>query len=130
MKGSTYRRCYCRGEDGRSLSGDCPQLSSRRHGVYAVRQKLPARADGGRRSFSRSGYESAKKAQECLDKVRALLALPDGNDADGQVRIGDLLESISKDKKAPLPDLEQTRRRFRAGQALVSQLTVGAWLDE
>ncbi|MEW1719814.1 site-specific integrase [Streptomyces sp. NPDC093109] len=130
MKGSTYRRCYCRGDDGKALGKACPQLTSRRHGVYAVRQELPAREDGGRRSFSRSGYETAKAAQEILDQVRALLALPDGNDVDGQVRIGDLLEGVSKDKKAPLPDLGATRRRFRAGQALVSSTTVGDWLDE
>ncbi|MFF7200481.1 tyrosine recombinase XerC [Streptomyces sp. NPDC008141] len=130
MKGSTYRRCYCRDADGRALGKACPQLSSRRHGVWAVRQELPARGDGGRRSFSRSGYENAKKAQAALDRVRALLDLPDGDDVDGQVRIGDLLENVSKDKKAPLPDLEQTRRRFRAGQSLTSRLTVGDWLDE
>lgn len=130
MKGSTYRRCYCRDDDGKALGKTCPQLSSRRHGVYAVRQELPARGDGTRRSFSRSGYDTAKKAQEDLDRVRALLDLPDGDDADGQVRIGDLLENVSKDKKAPLPDLEQTRRRFRAGQSLTSRLTVGDWLDE
>ncbi|MDP8931595.1 MAG: site-specific integrase, partial [Actinomycetota bacterium] len=89
MKGSTYRRCYCRDEDGKVLGKACPQLTSRRHGVWAVRQELHPRADGGRRSFSRSGFESARAAQEFLDKVRALLALPDGDDEDGQVRIGD-----------------------------------------
>jgi integrase len=130
MKGSTYRRCYCRGEDGKPLGKACPQLSSRRHGVYAVRQELPPRADGARRSFSRSGYESAKKAQEALDAVRALLAIPDGDDADGQVLVGDLLEDVSKDAKAPLPDLDQTRRRFNRGQSLVVHVTVGDWLDE
>ncbi|MDT3395476.1 tyrosine-type recombinase/integrase [Streptomyces sp. B1866] len=130
MKGSTYRRCYCRSEDGKPLGKACPQLSSRRHGVYALRQELPAREDGTRRSFSRAGYATAKEAQDDLDKVRALLALPDGDDADGQVRIGDLLEKVSKDKKAPLPDFEQTRRRFRAGQSLTTTMTVGDWLEE
>ncbi|WP_046505923.1 site-specific integrase [Streptomyces odonnellii] len=130
MKGSTYRRCYCRDANGKALGKACPQLTSRRHGVYAVRQELPAREDGTRRSFSRSGYESAKEAQKVLDQVRALLALPAGDDAEGQVRIGDLLEIVSKDQKAPLPGLAETRRRFHAGQPLVSSLTVGDWLDE
>ncbi|MGW6743741.1 site-specific integrase [Streptomyces sp. NPDC055025] len=130
MKGSTYRRCYCRSDDGKALGKSCPQLTSRRHGVYAVRQELPARADGGRRSFSRSGYETAKKAQEDLDKVRALLGLPDKDDADGQARIGDLLETVSKDKKAPLPELEEVRLRYSTGQPLTSRTTVGEWLDE
>lgn len=130
MKGSTYRRCYCRSEDGKPLGKACSQLTSRRHGVYAVRQELPPRADGGRRSFSRSGYESAKKAQSDLDKVRALLDLPDGDDREGQVRVGDLLEEVSRDKKAPLPDLEETRRRFRTGQKLDETMTVADLLDE
>ncbi|MFJ2631098.1 tyrosine recombinase XerC [Streptomyces sp. NPDC087422] len=130
MKGSTYRRCYCRGDDGKPLGKACPQLTSRRHGTYAVRQELPNREDGTRRSFSRSGYETAKDAQDVLDAVRALLAIPDGDDADGQVKVGDLLEDVSKDTRAPLPDLEQTRKRFNRGQSLVVHVTVGDWLDE
>ncbi|MBC3988022.1 site-specific integrase [Streptomyces sp. AC563] len=130
MKGSTYRRCYCRGEDGKPLGKSCPQLSSRRHGVYAIRQELPARADGTRRSFSRGGYGSAKDAQEALDQVRALLAVPDGDDTEGQVAVGDLLEKVSKDSKAPLPDLAETRRRLTRGQKLTATLTVGDLLDE
>ncbi len=130
MKGSTYRRCYCRDGDGKPLGKACPQLTSRRHGVHAVRQELPPREDGGRRSFSRSGYATAKDAQDVLDAVRALLALPDGDDTEGQVKVGDLLEDVSKDAKAPLPDLEQTRKRFNRGQALVVRTTLGDWLDE
>ncbi|MYU22702.1 tyrosine-type recombinase/integrase [Streptomyces sp. SID8352] len=130
MKGSTYRRCYCRDGDGKAMGKVCPQLSSRRHGVWAVRQELPPRADSGRRSFSRSGYATAKDAQEALDTVRALLALAPGDDQEAQTKIGDLLETVSKNKNAPLPDLTETRRRFRAGQPLTSKLTVGDWLDE
>ncbi|MDT0377321.1 site-specific integrase [Streptomyces sp. DSM 42041] len=130
MKGSTYRRCYCRDEDGKPLGKKCPQLTNRRHGTYALRQELPPRKDGTRRSFSRAGYTTAKEAQEDLDTVRALLALPDGDDADGQVRIGDLLEHVSRDRKAPLPDLNQVKLRFLSGQSLTSHTTVGEWLDE
>ncbi|MFC7842529.1 tyrosine recombinase XerC [Streptomyces sp. NPDC057382] len=130
MKGSTYRRCYCRDEDGRALGKSCPQLSSRRHGVWAVRQELPPRADGGRRSFSRSGYATAKDAQEALDAVRALLGLADGDDTEALTLLGDLLEEVSKNKKAPLPDLSETRRRLVRGQKLTATMTVGDLLDE
>lgn len=130
MKGSTYRRCYCRGDDGKPLGKTCPQLTSRRHGVYAVRQELPPRADGGRRSFSRSGYTSAKDAQDVLDKVRALIGLPDGDDDEALVKVGDLLEAVSKDKDAPLPDLAETRTRLHQNRSLVVHLTVGEWLAE
>lgn len=133
MKGSTYRRCYCRGEDGKPLGKACPQLSSRRHGTYAIRQELPPAPDGDkprRRSFSRSGYTTAKAAQEALDQVRALLGIPDGDDEDGQVAVGDLLEQVSKDSKTPLPGLEDIKRRYRSGQSLSTRLTVEAWLNE
>lgn len=130
MKGSTYRRCYCRGQDGKALNKTCPQLTSRRHGVWAVRQELPARGDGGRRSFSRSGYDTAKDAQEVLDAVRALLALPESDDTEAQTKVGDLLEDVSKDKDAPLPELAEIRRRLVHGQKLTSTMTVGDLLDE
>ncbi|MFB7289018.1 site-specific integrase [Actinacidiphila glaucinigra] len=130
MKGSTYRRCYCRDEDGRQLGKACPKLSSRRHGTWAVRQELPAREDGTRRSFSRAGYDTAKDAQDVLDKVRALLDIPDSDDAENQVRIGDLLETVSKDKNTALPDLAETKRRLTRGQKLTATMTVGDLLDE
>ncbi|MGI5436196.1 tyrosine-type recombinase/integrase [Streptomyces shenzhenensis] len=130
MKGSTYRRCYCRDENGKALGKSCPKLSSKRHGVWAVRQELPPRADGTRRSFSRSGYESATKAQEALDAVRALLALPDSDDTEAQTKVGDLLEGVSQDKNAPLPDVAEIRRRLVHGQKLTSTMTVGDLLDE
>ena len=130
MKGSTYRRCYCRDANGKALGKSCPQLSSRRHGVWAVRQELPPHADRGRRSFSRSGYDTAKDAQAALDRVRALLDLADGDDTEAQTLIGDLLEEVSKNKKAPLPDLSETRRRLVRGQKLTATMTVGDLLDE
>nr|WP_319949654.1 hypothetical protein [Streptomyces halobius] len=67
------------------------------------------------------------EAQDDLDHVRGLLALPDSDD-EGRRRIADLLETMAADK-APLPDREETRRRFVTGQTLTSRLTVGEWLD-
>jgi integrase len=128
MKGSTYRRCYCRGEDGKPLGKACPQLSSRRHGTWAVRQELPATAEGKRRSFSRSGYDTSKTAQAALDHLRALLALPEHDDAEGQLAVGDLLDELSRDSRAELPKVEDIRRRLNLGLALNSKLTVGEWL--
>ncbi|MFD7224799.1 tyrosine recombinase XerC [Streptomyces sp. NPDC059892] len=95
-----------------------------------MRQELPARSDATRRSFNRSGYESATKAQSDLDKVRALLDLPESDDTEALIRIGDLLEAVSKDKKAPLPDLAETRRRLVRGQKLTASMTVADLLDE
>nr|BEK66631.1 tyrosine-type recombinase/integrase [Kitasatospora purpeofusca] len=130
MKGSTYHRCYCRDADtSKPLGKACPKLSSRKHGSYAVRQELPNREDGSRRSFNRSGYESRKTAQADLDQVRELLHVPDADDPEGLAQIADLLEKVAHEK-APLPDVEETRRRLASGQDLQNRLTVGEWLDQ
>ncbi|WP_345638476.1 site-specific integrase, partial [Streptomyces lacrimifluminis] len=85
--------------------------------------------DGARRSFSRAGYESLKAAQTDLDHVRSLLALAEKDDPDSLRRLVDMLEKVSVEK-APLPAIEETRRRLRAGLALRGNLTVGEWLDQ
>lgn len=130
MKGSTHRRCYCRDpHTGKPLGKKCPKLSSRKHGSYSIRQELPYREDGTRRSFNRAGYDSLKTAQADLDHVRALLALADKDDPDSLQRLIALLEEVAAEK-APLPAIEETRRRLRAGLALRGSLTVGEWLDQ
>jgi hypothetical protein len=84
LKGSTYRRCYCRdAETGKPLGKACPQLKTRKHGTYSVRQELPAREDGARRAFNRAGYITLKEAQADLDHIRSLLGIPDSDDAEG-----------------------------------------------
>ncbi|MBF6048140.1 tyrosine-type recombinase/integrase [Streptomyces sp. NRRL B-1677] len=129
MNGSTYRRCHCRDKDtGNPLGSKCQKLKTKRHGTYSLRQELPPREDGKRRSFARGGYGTKAEAQADLDHVRALLALPESDDAEGRARIADLLEQVAAEK-GPLPDLEETRRRFATGQKLTSRLTVGDWLD-
>ncbi|MCX4778986.1 site-specific integrase [Streptomyces sp. NBC_01264] len=129
MKGSTHRRCYCRDANtGKPLGKACPKLSSRKHGSYSIRQELPPREDGARRSFSRAGYETLKAAQTDLDHIRALLGLAEIDDTENLARLADLLELVA-DEKAPLPEIEATRRRLSHGLDLTSRLTVGEWLD-
>lgn len=129
MKGSTFRRCACRNpETGRQYGQACPKFRQKRHGLWALRQELPPREDGTRRTFRRGGYASATDAQSDLDKVRALLALPEEDDDEGRARIAELLEQIAKDR-SPLPDLEETRRKLNRGQSLTSRMTVSEWLD-
>ncbi|MEW1676000.1 tyrosine-type recombinase/integrase [Streptomyces noursei] len=130
MKGSTHRRCYCRDpKTAKPLGKNCPKLSSRKHGSYSIRQELPPRQDGTRRSFSRAGYDTLKAAQADLDHIRALIGLADADAPEDLARIAELLEKVG-DEKAPLPDVEATRRRLRHGLDLTSRLTVGEWLDD
>ncbi|GAV38308.1 site-specific integrase [Streptomyces acidiscabies] len=127
--GTITRRCRCTDpETGKELGASCPKLQSRRHGIYGVFQELDSAQDGRRRRFRRSGFETSTKAKEELDKVRALMAIPEEDDAWGKTQISDMLEACVKDK-SPLPDYDEIRRRFQTGQALNSKVTVGEWLD-
>ncbi|WP_413101988.1 tyrosine-type recombinase/integrase [Streptomyces sp. Inha503] len=129
MKGSTYRRCSCRSpKTGRELGSSCPKRNSRNHCTYSIRQELPPREDGSRRSFARGGYSSLKAAQADLDHVRALMGLTEADDPQGVQMIAEMLAEVSGEK-LPLPDVEETRRRLKAGQGLVGSLTVAEWLD-
>ncbi|WP_328343668.1 tyrosine-type recombinase/integrase [Micromonospora sp. NBC_00421] len=89
---------------------------------------MPLNGDGERRTFRRSGYSSATEAQADLDLLRAFLAVPDADDVGGRQRMGDMLEQVAA-KREPLPDLEETRRKFRSGHSLTARTTVGEWLD-
>ncbi|WP_019062505.1 tyrosine-type recombinase/integrase [Streptomyces prunicolor] len=127
--GTITRRCRCTvPETGKDLGASCPKLQSRRHGTYGVFQELDPAQDGRRRRFRRGGFETSAKAKEELDKVRALMAIPEEDDAWGKTQISDLLEACVQDK-SPLPDYDETRRRFQTGQALNSKVTVEEWLD-
>ncbi|WP_327670802.1 MULTISPECIES: site-specific integrase [unclassified Streptomyces] len=129
MKGSTYRRCSCRDpKTGKELGASCPKRNSRNHCTYSIRQELPPREDGSRRSFARGGYASLKAAQGDLDHVRALVGLAESDDPEGVHLLAEMLSEVSRDK-LPLPDVEETRRRLNAGQDLVGSLTVSEWLD-
>ncbi|WP_043265434.1 tyrosine-type recombinase/integrase [Streptomyces sp. CT34] len=129
MKGSTYRRCSCRDpKTGKELGTSCPKRNGRNHCTYSIRQELPPREDGSRRSFARGGYTSLKAAQADLDHVRALLSLAESDDPEGTELIAAMLSEVSREK-TPLPDVEETRRRLNAGQDLIGSLTVSEWLD-
>lgn len=129
MKGSTYRRCFCRDpKTGKELGTSCPKRNGRNHCTYSIRQELPPREDGSRRSFARGGYESRKAAQAGLDHVRALLGLAESDDPEGTELIAAMLAEVSSEK-TPLPEVEETRRRLNAGQDLIGSLTVSEWLD-
>lgn len=129
MRGSVFRRCACRDpKTGKQYGQSCPKINQRRHGTWGLRQELPPSAGGERRTFRRSGYSSSTEAQTDLDTLRSLLAVPDVDDLEGRQRMGDLLEQAAA-RREPLPDLEETRRKFKSGHSLTVRITVGDWLD-
>lgn len=128
--GNLIRRCRCTDPKTKKEYGaPCPKLkSSRLHGTWSAVQELEPNQNGDRRRFRRGGFETSTKAQEELDKVRALMAIPEEDDAWGKTQISDLLENCVRDKD-PVPDYDETRRRFKTGQTLNSKVTVAEWLD-
>ncbi|MEE1786989.1 tyrosine-type recombinase/integrase [Streptomyces sp. SP17BM10] len=127
--GTVSRRCACRNpETGKPYGAKCPKASSSRHGVWYVTQELVPRQDNSRRRFRRGGFTTAADAKEELSKVIALMAIPEKDDPTGQQAISDLLEACAAAKE-PLPDYDETLRRFKTGQTLNSKVTVAEWLD-
>lgn len=125
--GSIYRRCECRGDDGKLLGNSCPKLKKKSHGSVGLRQELPPDADGKRRTFRRTGYASVSEAQGDLSRLQAILDLP-GDDADEQRRVGDLLADVAK-RRADIPQAAEVQRRLGVGVPLDGKTTVGEWLD-
>ncbi|MBV9022310.1 MAG: tyrosine-type recombinase/integrase [Streptomycetaceae bacterium] len=127
--GVVSRRCACRNPStGKQYGTQCPKTSNPRHGIWYVTQELVPRQDGSRRRYRRGGFETSKAAKEELAKITALMAIPDEDAPTGQLAISDLLEACAATKE-PLPDYDETRRRFATGQALNSKITFGEWLD-
>ncbi|WP_406321081.1 tyrosine-type recombinase/integrase [Streptomyces sp. NBC_00519] len=128
MNGTITKRCGCRDAEGKQLNSSCPKLSQRNHGLFSLVQELPPRKDGTRRRFRRSGYDTKTKAQNDIDKLRALLNIADEHDVEGRARIADMLETVGSSKD-PIPDHAETKRKFATGQSLTQHMTVGEWLE-
>lgn len=74
--GSVYRRCGCRGPDGRQLGRSCPALAKEAHGSWTLDLWLPGGAGLGKaRRLRRGGYPTRAEA----DRARkALVRAPAG----------------------------------------------------
>lgn len=125
--GKTYRRCSCRGENGKELGKACPKLKNTRHGIWSYRIELPASVDGERRPRRRSGFSDRDSAQAELDQIRDLLMLPDKDDAAAITRVGDVIAAAIAAKK-PIPEVATIRQLLRARVEILEYPTVEQWL--
>jgi integrase len=132
-EGSIFKRCACRGDKGKKLSKDCPQLRraggswSATHGRWGYQLELPPTADGSRRQLRRTTFDSRDAAAEDRDKAIELLALA-GDDTTLAVEIADLLKAIKSG--APLPDRDTVAKRVRAGLPATVAMTLGEYLPQ
>jgi integrase len=132
MPAVTLKRCGCRDPStGRPLGTRCPKLRSRggrwnaRHGRWYYRLELPPSPDGTRQRLQRGGFDTQQAADQELEHVHALLALPDPTDPHQLAEVVALLK-----RSGPLPSPDEVRRRLRAGIPLDRLPTVAQWLAE
>lgn len=73
MKGSTFKRCGCRDEDGRQYGARCPKLGRKGHGAWWGRYDAPRAADGKRRQEKLGPFTTRAEAEAALaDAVQAI----------------------------------------------------------
>ncbi|MEU9838361.1 tyrosine-type recombinase/integrase [Actinomadura sp. NPDC048032] len=103
MKGSTYKRCKCRGDDGRELGADCPKLRRKdgswnpRHGSWYYSLELDAGANGKRRRLRRGGFASETDAEKAM--AEALQKEARGGNAQSKILVGQYLDDWLKAQK-------------------------------
>lgn len=68
MKGRVYRRCSCRGDDGKQLGSRCPDLGKRGHGAWCFAVDLPP-VKGHRKTMRRGGFPTQASAVAALESV-------------------------------------------------------------
>jgi integrase len=105
MKGSVYKRCYCRDpETKRELGQKCPQLRAKGHGGWWYRYEAPAAPGEKRRQPKVGPFPTRKAAQE---ELTATLARIGGGAAvtDRGLLVRDYLANWLKGKRLELkPD--------------------------
>ncbi len=109
-----YKRCSCKDSNGKELGAACPRLEQSKHGKWCYRVELPADRAGKRRPRRRSGFATAKEAQDELNHVGDLLAIAGDDDEEMLGKIADVIAAaISARQK--LPEVDALRRLVHAG---------------
>lgn len=96
MKGSTYKRCKCRDDDGKEFGAQCPKLRRKdgswnpRHGTWYYRLELDAGPGGKRRTLRRGGFESETAAIAAMDDAKAKEAR--GGNPQSKITVGEFLD--------------------------------------
>lgn len=132
-KGSTFKTCGCRDQDGKLLGKKCPKLRrgkgrwSSTHGSWNYQLELPPTAAGARRSpLRRGGFATQDAADAELNRAKELLAI--ATDDTARLQIADLIVTTVRATRA-LPDPNEVRRKVRTGQDLSRSITVGEYLE-
>jgi hypothetical protein len=111
-----YKRCGCRGEDGKLLGTRCPKLRradgtlNPRHGTWYFRLELPPGPGGKRRApLRQGGYATRDDAEGAREQAKARLRL--GGDPSARDKTGPYLQAWL-DGRRKLKTT--TRRRYQS----------------
>ncbi|GAB3804342.1 hypothetical protein [Micromonospora zhanjiangensis] len=66
-RGRVYRRCACRGADGKQLGARCPKLTNARHGTWTYAVDLPTLDRS--KTMRRGGFSTKAEASAALTNV-------------------------------------------------------------
>jgi integrase len=119
-----YKRCKCRDAAGKEIGASCPKLKRRddswnpSHGTWYGKAELPADASGHRVVLKQGGFRTEGEMQAWLTAATHLMAIPDAGEG-GMKERAQILALIreSRRAKAPLPEYDDLRRRYREGVA-------------
>lgn len=135
MGGSTFKRCGCRDTAGKRLGRRCARLRrngkwNSDHGAWHLQVELPPSPGSGRRRTLRQGpFPSWKDAEDMVDRINELLAIPDPTELDAIEQTVAVIRAALR-TGTPLPPVEEVRRRLTVGVSVTDVPTVGEWLTE
>lgn len=135
-----YKRCKCRGEDGRELGAGCPRLRRSNgswnpsHGTWYGKTIIPVPRGEKRADLRAGGFATQEDMREWFTGALALLRIPEAGPGGHAARM-EILALIhrSRTEKSALPAAQDIRRRHAAGAAFQPGETGAyllSWLDE
>jgi len=124
VKGSWFKRCKCRGSDGRELGNSCGKLRRKdgswnpSHGTWYGKTELPSGPGGERLALRAGGFATQDEMGEWFEEALRLLSIPEKGPDGHEVRVQILgMIGESRRRKESLPAFDDMRRRYAAGVA-------------
>lgn len=135
MKVSTFKRCRCRGENGRELGANCPKLRradgsyNPGHGWFSFAIDVPVERGEKRQRVKRGKYKLQGDAEKVGRQVADLLSIPEPGRIGAKER-AEILQLVDKALKTgqPLPPPDMVRRKVKTGLSIATEITVGEFL--
>lgn len=125
MRDPVYKRCKCRGDDGRELGPACPKLRrsdgtwNPRHGTWWFTLELEAGPGGKRHRMRRGGFATREDAQAEREAARA--AEKRGADPSQRTTTGEYLAAWIE-RRVDLKPTARRNYRFAIGTYLIPLL--------